>query len=365
MSTPRHSSSKSTRKRKIKDASPRSSTPKKQKTILSPLHSWTYIIAHGCYKKKEETFTLPYNIRLIQYTEPRSVLCFTDAYFIIRQLSTIKNNKPQLNNLPYDTKLKVPPILVEKHGTGKSYLPNFGRLNYYRAVEPGTVITNMLIEHGNHSEYTPYYRLHYIDADGKVNYLDTPSKDTDLKTVLTNMSNAYKEACYARKLDCKKPLNVVQLTCQEGEFYTVEELSTYMSQLRVDEPRHTCNETYSLLANLYLKKRELKPSKYFAWLDKHFNKVFLDPYHTFEELNIIQQVYCEKIPGLSSASTRRTKKMRSPFPILPESSSPMEVVESVSSPNKKGTPMDIVESVSSPKWNGTPMDIDYLENERK
>lgn len=308
-----------TKKRPREDSLVETSSFKRRGKTLKPskCNKYCYMIAHGEYNKYEDKFAVPPYLRLIRYSNPRKLLCYTDAYFIIKQLAKIDKD----DTIKVNTKisgLKPPPILKSKLEYGTYYLPNNAEMNMYNKDEPNTLISNMELNFdGTDFEATPYFRLHYTLPDGTVEYM---KGKTDLKTVLNRINNRYIAECLDKNKQ-PKIINVVILACHKGSYTTVTELTKDFGSLSFKEKPFDCKTTDDLLRKTYSSNNEL--SKYFSWLEKNFIPIYIK-YDTSTQLNRIRKKYCGVRMEVDSTVQKTKSKKKSP--IL---ETPMEIDENL------------------------------------
>jgi hypothetical protein len=243
-----------------------------------------YIISHGYFDNSSDLFTIPYNIRLIQYTNPGSLLYPVDAYYIMKQLSYVKNGKV----VKYDTlnKLYPPPILIEK-STNIAYFPHQGLLNHFLVIEPNTETTNLKLSFDrNHAVVTELFDMHIGLPNGKIVYPHKKQNieiNTDLKVVLNFISNKYEIYCKKNNITNPDPLNVIQISCKPGKYNDLQNLTHQFENLNI--------KSFECLTTNQIDNDYIPTSNFLQWVEDSFTPLYIS-YKNMEELNNLKKKYC-------------------------------------------------------------------------
>ena len=207
------------------------------------------LFAHGGYNNQPDV-TVPYNIRLITYTNPSTDIGNADLAFILRQLlhvnsfeneTGLKDNVLEIEQNDSTVEIISPPYTKWKPET-KFRKPQ-GKFTIY---EPKSKTSNLYLRIDNESfrkNYSPHletklvYQLNTLTQPIRYNSRNgnpmPKSKSTILykgKTVLKNLGEWLKEiSCFYEKEFPGKIINVIQLSCRHtdetAKYTSVDELS--------------------------------------------------------------------------------------------------------------------------------------------
>lgn len=152
------------------------------------------MVSHGRYIETGETFTVPHNIALIQYSVPNSILSLVEANHIM-------NVTDSNYNLTKDLHLVKPFYLISRHD-GEIYNSKYEGI----VVLPGSQTKNLQLDF---TKDIPGFIMGIKDSNGAV---VTPKFDS----VTTTLNNAIIEL--SRILPQDKLTYVIQLSCRMGNY---------------------------------------------------------------------------------------------------------------------------------------------------
>ena len=207
------------------------------------------LFGHGGYNNQPDV-TVPYNIRLITYTNPSTDLGPTDLVFILRQLlgldrfeneTGLKDNILEIEQNDSTVEIISPPYTKWKPRT-KFRKPQ-GKFTIY---EPKSKTSNLYLRIDNDSfrtKYSPYletklvYELNTLTQPIRYNSRNgnpLPKQKSKIlykgTTLLKNLGEWLKEiSCFYEKEFPGKIINVIQLSCRHtdetAKYTSVDELA--------------------------------------------------------------------------------------------------------------------------------------------
>lgn len=170
-----------------------------------------YVSSHGNYMKPSENITVPNNIRLIQYTAPRSANVFTIHKYIME--------KEHCKNVS-----KIDFYLVNTV-TGKTYNYNYKKY----VIEPGEKTSNLQLQFDNESNKPEKIQMVLYDDGSTWECTTGTSIKITLKEVLDVLSKKYMDS------HPDKIIDVIQLSCRVGNIEYVNGKKTEVDYNDIDE----------------------------------------------------------------------------------------------------------------------------------
>jgi hypothetical protein len=266
-------------------------TQKKQKSIrqdqinrnryLEKNAKIAYILSHGDLLENPEIIKIPSNIRLLQITDPRKIIDIIDAYSLIKQMVTVRENKLFLNRDIEGKDIKSPPIY--KSNTEPYYYFPVNTGNKFIITEPNNETSNLSLDF---KESPEKYHIFLKDLNIKLPNNQTISTEeiVTLKDVLELISDEHDKNCKAYNLDSNKyPLDVIQISCKFGKHYAdIENLTRdFEKTLKIENTPESyyCGITEDL-TKIYLNNFG-NTEGFFDWLNENYTPIYDKNYKEF------------------------------------------------------------------------------------